>query len=476
VAGIDRRGFLRLSVAAAATPLTARAAWAGRPQAAGNPVVIVGAGLAGLHAASLLRKSGRPVVVLEARAEPGGRVSTIRDPFGDGQFGEAGAIRISEGHRRVLGLVKEHGLSVVPFYSSNGAELMTIGGTNVRADALKSTPLPLDLRPEERGLTQAALLERYVGPLPADLADLSPSAASYARWIDYDKVTWTDWLRARGASADAVKLMTLGGDSRALSALYVLRQYALLRGKTQFYKIQGGMDRLPQAMAAALGDAVHYDASVVSIDQTGDPVWVEYMEQGEPKRVAANRVIVTVPLPLLRDVDIYPELAADRQRTIAELPYFEATRILVQTYSRFWHDTGLSGYARTDQPAEVWDATYDMPGRAGILGATVGGEIGHRLLPVSPDVAVSRGRDIVGVPFPKALTSTQTVVAHRWALEPWSKGAFAVFHPGQMTAMMPAIAKPEGRLHFAGEHTSSWMGWMEGALESGERAAREVMS
>jgi monoamine oxidase len=256
----------------------------------------------------------------------------------------------------------------------------------------------------------------------------------------------------------------------------VLRQYALLRGKTQFYKIQGGMDRLPQAMAATLGDAVRYSASVVSIDQSGDPVWVEYMEQGEPKRVSASRVILTVPLPMLRDVDIYPGLSADRRRTIAELPYFEATRILVQTYSRFWHETGLSGYARTDQPAEVWDATYDLPGKAGILGATVGGEIGHRLLPVSPDVAVSRGRDIVGVPFPKALTSAQTVVTHRWALEPWSKGAFAVFHPGQMTAMMPTIGKPEGRLHFAGEHTSSWMGWMEGALESGERAAREVMS
>ena len=149
-------------------------------------------------------------------------------------------------------------------------------------------------------------------------------------------------------------------------------------------------------------------------------------------------MIVTVPLPLLRDVEIYPELSADKQKLVAELPYFEATRILVQTYSRFWHDTGLSGYARTDQPAEVWDCTYDLPGRSGILGATVGGEIGKRLLTVSPEVAVSRGRDIVSGPFPQLLRQTQTVVAHRWALEPWSKGAFAVFHPGQMTTMMPA--------------------------------------
>jgi monoamine oxidase len=258
--------------------------------------------------------------------------------------------------------------------------------------------------------------------------------------------------------------------------LYVLRQYALLRGKRQYYKIQGGMDRLPQAMAAALGPVVRYNSVVGAVDHSGDTVLVDYMEQDEPRRVAASRVIVTVPLPLLRDVDIYPELSGDKQKLVAELPYFEATRVLVQTYSRFWHDTGLSGYARTDQPAEVWDCTYDLPGRSGILGATVGGEIGKRLLTVSPEVAVSRGRDIVSGSFPQLLRQTQTVVTHRWALEPWSKGAFAVFHPGQMTAMMPLVSKPEGRLHFAGEHTSSWMGWMEGALESGERAAREVLS
>ena len=65
---------------------------------------------------------------------------------------------------------------------------------------------------------------------------------------------------------------------------------------------------------------------------------------------------------------------------------------------------------------------------------------------------------------------------YRWVRDPWSRGAFAVFHPGQMTTMMPDIARPEGRVHFAGEHTSSWMGWMQGALESGERAAREVLT
>ena len=77
--------------------------------------------------------------------------------------------------------------------------------------------------------------------------------------------------------------------------------------------------------------------------------------------------------------------------------------------------------------------------------------------------------------FPGLPTNFEKGSVYRWALDPWSRGAFAVFHPGQMSSMMPDIARPEGRIHFAGEHTSSWMGWMEGALESGERAAREVL-
>jgi monoamine oxidase len=345
----------------------------------------------------------------------------------------------------------------------------------VRGDALARIPLPLDLTAGERGLSQGALLQRYVGTLPPDLADPAPAGATYANWEAYDRVTWPDWLRSRGASEGAIRLMTLGGDSRDLSALYVLRQYALLRGGNQFFKIEGGMDRLPRAMAAALGPIVQYNRAVTGIDQTAPVTVVDYLEQGEQRRAAASHVILTVPLPLLSGIEFYPDLSPEKRRLVADLPYFQATRFLLQSYTRFWQASGLSGYVRSDQPIEIWDATYELPGRAGILGATVGGAIGRRLLTMSDESAVPYGRELVAVSLPQIRTSFETGVAHQWALEPYAKGAFAVFHPGQMTAMMPGIAKPEGRLHFAGEHTSSWMGWMEGALESGERAAREVL-
>lgn len=473
---IGRRPLLRLT-ALAGSSLVARSVF-GQGAAAGSPdpIVIIGAGLAGLHAAAIIRRAGHAVVVLEARPVAGGRVRTLHSPFDDGLYGEAGPIRIASGHATALRLAQEHGLGLVPFESANGSEVITVGRRTVRVNAIGGSAISRGLRPDERGLSQGALLTRYVGTLPESLADVNPSASSYAAWAAYDQLTWPAWLASRGASPTAITLMTLGGDSRMLSALYVLRQYALLRGSRQFYKIRGGMELLPQAMAASLGDLVRYGAAVVRIDQSADPVRIDYMENDQRKSLSASRVIVTTPLSTLRDIDIRPALSAPKQRAVHDLPYYPAVRILLQARSRFWHRSGLSGYARTDQPAEIWDATYDLEATSGILGATVGGEIGTEMLALSDAAALTRGRQIVEVPFPRIRSEFHAGVTHQWARDPWSKGAFAVFHPGQMTSIMPHISTPEGRIHFGGEHTSSWMGWMEGALQSGERCAREVLT
>jgi monoamine oxidase len=470
---MDRRSFLWLS-AAAASPFIARSRQA--RGAATDPVVVVGAGLAGLRAAEVLRKAGAPVVVLEARSRPGGRVYTIRTPFAEGLYAEAGAIRIPPLHETVVQLAKDYGLNLVPFESFNGSALVTIGSVTAKIpDELKRATATLTLKPDEDGQTQAALLKRYVTDLPADIGELKPAADAYERWRSYDQVTWPDWLRSRGASDDAVRLMTVGGDSRELSALYVLRQFALLQDVNQFYKIHGGMDQLPRAMARSLGAIVRYNAALVGIDQSDGAARLEYVERGRKKAVRASRVILTVPFAALRTIDIRPRFSEQKARAIAELPYFPATRLLFQCRTSFWQQQGLSGTARSDAPAEMWDCTYDLEGTRGILGATVGGEIGRKVAEMSRARAMAYGLDIVGRTFPAVRTSFQTGSVYRWVRDAWAGGAFAVFHPGQMSTLMPEMAKPEGRVHFAGEHTSTWMGWMQGAIESGERAAAEVL-
>jgi monoamine oxidase len=214
----------------------------------------------------------------------------------------------------------------------------------------------------------------------------------------------------------------------------------------------------------------------VRVDQTSRPVRLDYLANGRPETIRASRVILTTPFSMLRRIDIRPKLPESKTRAIDGLPYFPAARFLLQSKTRFWEDAGLSGIARTDQPAEIWDSSYDVAATAGLLGANVGGRLGTSLSGMPRSDALETGKALVTKTFPGLRRAYQKGIVYRWELDAWSRGGFAVFHPGQMTAMMPDIARAEDRLHFAGEHTSHWMGWMEGALESGERAAREVLS
>ena len=475
---MDRREFVRLAALAGGSPAlpTSRGPLLKGVTDQVGTVAVVGGGLAGLRAADALRRAGREVIVLEARASPGGRVQTIRQPFDEGYHAEAGAIRIKGAHRTVLALAREFGLRLAPFPAPTGSPLITIRGVSARADQnLDLTKWGLRLDPEERGLMPNALLERYLGELPSELAQQEPYVPP--GWQELDRMTWPGWLRSRGASPGAIALMTVGADSSALSALYVLRQIALLRDAGQHdIKISGGMDLLPRAMAASLGDSVLYNAPVVRVRRERDRVRVDYVENGGSRSVEASRVVLAVPFPALRQIEIRPPFSREKERAIEELPYFQATRFLIQSRARFWQESGLSGYARTDRSAEIWDCTHDLPGPRGILGVTVGGAVGSALLEMGPEESVVFGKDLVADAYPEIMENFEKGMARTWGSEPWSRGAFAVLHPGQGGSIMPHIAAPEDRVHFAGEHTSSWMGWMEGALESGERAAREVLT
>lgn len=427
--------------------------------------------MAGLRAADRLIAAGATVVLLEARTRPGGRVFTIREPFGDGLFGEAGAIRLPSTHRRTLALVEQFGLSLVPFASGAGDALTCMRGLRLRAGEIDRLGNALSLRADERGLTQSQLLERYVAELPASLGDAERIVSS--DWEPFDRVTWPAWLASRGASPGAVALMTVGGDSRELSALYVLRQYAML-GAATLYKIGGGMDLLPRAMEQRVRPSIRYGAAVTRVDPRMESVDVTYRRAGQTRSITASRVLITTPVPVLRQVATADEQLRQRLELLAGIDYFPAARVLVQSRRRSWLDEGLSGSARTDRPAEVWDSAYDAEGDAGVLGATVGGELGRRLAATGRPDAVRLGATVPRDAFP-ALDVRQATI-YRWPSDRWAGGAFAVFRPGRMIRIMPAAGRAIGRVHFAGEHTAAWMGWTEGAIQSADRAVDEILS
>ena len=423
--------------------------------------MVVGAGLAGLRTADLLHKAGVPVIVLEARALPGGRVVTVRALFDDGLHAEAGPTRIAGAHQAVLRAARAYKLPLV-LHAVTGADVTAVHGRP--ASTLEGQRAwMLDLKPDEQKMTPAELLNRYVGSVGISSA--------------YDRLSWPEWLRSRGASPDAVRLMTVGGDSSSVSALYVLRQYAMLRASTQRYKIGGGMDRLPGAMAASLSGIIRYNAPVVRVERQSTGFRVDYREGAAGKTMAAARVVFAVPASTMRQIELKPRLSRVKERAIEQLSYYDGVRFLMQVKRPFWKAAGLSGSARTDRATEIWDAATDQtaPSR-GILAATTGGEMGRRTLGMTPDASLSLGVDLMADAFPAIRSEFEKGAVYRWSIEPWTRGAFALYRPGQMTTLMPVLASAASGLHFAGEHTSIWTGWMEGALESGERAAREVLN
>ena len=185
---VNRRRFLLQAAGGLPLALVAVPGVAARALDADAPVVVIGAGLAGLRTADLLHKAGTPVIVLEARARPGGRVVTVRTPFDDGLHAEAGPVRIATAHRSVLQAVRAYTLPLVPLTAS-GADVTVIDGRP--ASTLQEQRVwMLDLKPDERMKMPADLLNRYVGELPRELGDPAASPAAFARWTEYERMTW----------------------------------------------------------------------------------------------------------------------------------------------------------------------------------------------------------------------------------------------------------------------------------------------
>jgi len=465
-----RRHFLGAALSAGAL-----AAWPARAAQRAESVLVVGAGLAGLVAAYRLRDAGKRVTLIEARSDPGGRVRTLRNYFDDGIYGELGAARIAETHDHVLHWLNELNLGLTAF-APTGTALQVVGGVAARTDdeAARMRIAP-GLSAEERGLSPSGLLLKYLEGVPDALAD-SETVISDPRWWEFDSMTWPRWLASRGATPAAIKLMTLGGDSSSFSALFMLQQIMMHRDSRQYMKIEGGMDRLPRAIAARLKDITRYNCELTRLERNSAGVHAICKTGTGSETFAADRAVLAIPFSTLREVAIDPPFSPEKTRVIKELSYYEASRFLLQTRSRFWEKARLTGGARSDAPADIWDMSYGQKSPRGLISITTGNAAIEAKLKALPRTGqMDFGVGLAKQAFPEAGAEVQKTYVQRWAQDPYVRGAFTVFHPGQMGRWVPVIARPEGRIYFAGEHTAPWNGWMEGALWSGERAAQEIL-
>lgn len=246
---------------------------------------------------------------------------------------------------------------------------------------------------------------------------------------------------------------------------------SFLSQRPDYVKIRGGSDRLPDAFAAALAGRVVVGSPVTDIVVGGTVQTV----CSDGRTWESDRVLVTVPVPLLSSIRFSPALSAAKTETMdGGFRYQSATRVFVRFRTRFWEAEGLNGWGITDWPEELWHPTWDGSGPEGVLFTYVRGARADKLDGLDGPARVARVLSHWEPFLPGASSHFASGISYSWQQDPWSRAAWAEPTPEQDRELGSALAMPEGPIHFAGEHISGARGWMNGAIESGLRAAAEI--
>jgi monoamine oxidase len=184
-----------------------------------------------------------------------------------------------------------------------------------------------------------------------------------------------------------------------------------------------------------------------------------------------------VPFSVLPNIEIFPPFSDRKDQAIRQLLYASSSKVFLQTRSRFWAKEGLSGFAYTDLLGymQVWELGHDQAGPRGLLVGYTKMSGARQIARLDEEQRLAATLEAVTRVHPGLPREFEGGTSKCWDEDPWARGAWAISRPGDMQNLEPYVARPEGKIHFAGEHTSPWHGgWMQGALESGERAAREI--
>lgn len=445
-----------------------------RPERRGaaQRILVVGGGLAGLCSAYELSRQGHDVLLFEAQTRPGGRVKTLREGLGLGLTAEAGVARIPDTHGFTLHYAREFGLELEPFRPAELDDTYFIRGRSYRVTRKTAVEWPLDLTPEERKAGLSGLQERYIDSVVRSLGHSDLNAQLPPEISRYDGMTFRESLLKAGLSRDAVHLLTLGFNADVGSAAWWLLDELNYHSEKTLSHIKGGNDLLPRAIATRLEECVRYGSPVVSIGQNDSSAWVVVERLGERQLIRGQHVICTAPFSVARKMFSEARLAPDKQDSINSQEYTPATKVFLQTRSNFWRPEGLSGFAYTDLPLErLW--TFDRVNSRSLLIAYTEAAGALRLDAMSPSERLDQVFVEARRVFPKLSEEFEGGVSNSWKNDQWQRGAWAQYNVGQIRNI-PLNARREGRIHFAGEHTSCWNGWMQGALESAHRVIHDV--
>lgn len=446
-------------------------------------VVILGAGTAGLTCAYRLQQSGVSSMVLEASPRVGGRMYSLQNYFPDDQIAELGGELIDTDHHAIRSLARELGLELLDLTyldGSNGHDYY-IDGKLSKADA--------DWIEAFRPI--AAMVRRDIGE-GGENCDVTWNSGS-ERGKQLDDMSVAQWLDRNGVSGairkviEAAYVGEFGLQLEEQSALNLLcavgtepGTFGIFGESNERFRTKTGNGSIPIRIAQELARPVDLGTPVEAIrNRTGGGFELTVRRGATSVPIRADVVVTTIPLPVMRRLDLRGlELPRPQRETIEKQSYGTNSKMMVGLNARPWVQMNVTAYTFTDLAFQAcWETSRGQRGTNAILTNFTGGRQG---LAIGEGALQDRAREFVAMAdkvFPgTAAAYTGKAVRQIWPKYEWTLGSYACFRPGDYQRYFRALVEPQGRLIFAGEHTVDESGFMNSAVESGERAATQVLA
>lgn len=483
-----RRQFLRTGVAVAAGGLASLSGCDTlrplRLRRGGPRVAIVGGGIAGLTAAWTLRRHGLHATIYEASKRTGGRIFSKTDVIAPRLVTELGAEFIDTSHEDLWRLIRAFDLEVLDTAAPSEAGLIPdayfFDGRHYSEREVVEAfrPLAARMKDDYDALPEVVDFRHAGGAIDLDRTSL-------ARYLD--RIAATGFVRSLLEVAYVTEYGLNAEEQSALNLLFLIGldtaddRFHVFGDSDERYKVRGGNQRITDALTERLDRQIlrEHRLDAVASAPDGGYTLTFSRDAASALSVRADAVILTLPFTLLRDVDLRVDLPDWKRRAITDLGYGTNAKLFAGFDRRAWRMQGFSGTAYSDETFQlVWDNARMQEGLAGGLTLYSGGRAGLAVGAGTPQQQAESLLPGVERVFPGILSARNgRYERFHWPTYPLSRGSYACYKPGQWTTIAGAEFAPVGSLHFAGEHCSyDFQGFMNGAAETGRRAAEAVLA